>query len=110
MLEELKKVREAFQPTPALPPLPKPEGFENEFAAFREKRGVIGLALAVIIGGAAGQLVSALVSEILMPVVTSIPEGGWREADWVSVPSSYWRVISLIVFVKMRQLDKTVLM
>jgi len=41
----------------------------------------VGLALAVIIGGAAGKLVSALVEDILMPIISVfIPSGGWREA------------------------------
>ena len=53
----------------------------NEFIAFLKKYGVIGLAIAVIIGGKANALVTALVDGILMPIVTFfIPGGAWRTA------------------------------
>jgi large conductance mechanosensitive channel len=52
-----------------------------EFIAFLKQYGVIGLAIAVIIGGKANTLVSALVDGVLMPLVTFfIPEGTWRTA------------------------------
>jgi large conductance mechanosensitive channel len=80
ILGELKKIRIAVEPKPE-PPAPKPEGIRAEFRAFLEKRNVVGLALAIIIGGAAGKLVSALVEDILMPILSVfIPSGGWREA------------------------------
>jgi len=51
----------------------------QEFIAFLKQYGVIGLAIAVIIGGKANALVAALVDGILMPVVTFfIPGGAWR--------------------------------
>lgn len=53
----------------------------QEFIAFLKQYGVIGLAIAVIIGGKANALVSALVDGILMPIVTFfIPGGAWRTA------------------------------
>ena len=53
----------------------------REFLAFLKQYGVIGLAIAVIIGGKANALVTALVDGILMPVVTFfIPGGTWRTA------------------------------
>jgi large conductance mechanosensitive channel len=53
----------------------------QEFIPFLKQYGVIGLAIAVIIGGKANALVSALVDGILMPVVTFfIPGGAWRTA------------------------------
>ena len=118
MLEELRKIREAVEPKPAPPP-PPPKGFMEEFMNFLNKYGVIGLAIAVIIGGAAGSLVSALVSDILMPVVTFfIPGGGWREAVWILGPIQLsighftgvlidFLIMAMIVFVLMRQLEKT---
>ena len=52
-----------------------------EFAAFLKHYGVIGLAIAVIIGGKANALITALVDGVLMPVVTFfIPGGAWRTA------------------------------
>ena len=118
MLEELRKIREAVEPKPAPPP-PPPKRFMEEFMNFLNKYGVIGLAIAVIIGGAAGSLVSALVSDILMPVVTFfIPGGGWREAVWILGPIQLsighftgvlidFLIMAMIVFVLMRQLEKT---
>lgn len=53
----------------------------TEFLAFLKQYGVIGLAIAVIIGGKANALVTALVDGILMPLVTFfIPGGTWRTA------------------------------
>jgi large conductance mechanosensitive channel len=83
MLEELKAIREAVTPKPAppTPPTPAPKGFIDEFTAFLSKYGVVGLAIAFIMGGAVGKLVSALVSDIIMPFITFfIPGGAWQEA------------------------------
>ena len=53
----------------------------KEFMAFLKQYGIIGLAIAVIIGGKANTLVTALVDGILMPIVTFfIPGGTWRTA------------------------------
>ena len=53
----------------------------QEFISFLKQYGVIGLAIAVIIGGKANALVSALVDGVLMPIVTFfIPGGAWRTA------------------------------
>ena len=53
----------------------------GEFMAFLKQYSVIGLAIAVIIGGKANALVTALVDGILMPIVTFfIPGGTWRTA------------------------------
>ena len=53
----------------------------KEFTAFLKQYGVIGLAIAVIIGGKANALVTSLVDGILMPIVTFfIPGGTWRTA------------------------------
>lgn len=55
----------------------------KEFTEFLKHYGVIGLAIAVIIGGKLNDLVTAVVSGLLMPVVgrvTSATGGDWR--DW----------------------------
>lgn len=52
----------------------------SEFLDFMKQYGVIGLAIAVIIGGKANLLVTALVNGVIMPIVTCfIPGGNWRE-------------------------------
>ena len=118
ILDELRKIREALEPKPT-PPAPEPQGFRAEFMVFLNKYGIIGLAIAFIIGGAAGALVSALVSDILMPIVTFfIPGGGWREAIWIIGPIQLsighfigalidFVVIAIVVFILMKQLTKT---
>ena len=53
----------------------------NEFKAFLLKHGVVGLAVAVVIGGAVGKLVTALVSDLIMPIIGALtPSGDWRQA------------------------------
>lgn len=85
--------------------------------AFLRKYGVIGLAIAVIIGGAAGSLVSALVSDILMPLITFfIPGGAWKEATLVLGPVVMsighfigslidFLIIALVVFIIMKRIE-----
>ncbi len=56
-------------------------GFVDEFVGFLNKHKVIGLAIAFIIGGAATKLVTAIVQDIVMPVIgVLIPGGDWRLA------------------------------
>jgi large conductance mechanosensitive channel len=51
----------------------------QEFKAFALKGNVVDLAVAVIIGGAFGKIVSALVEDIFMPMVGAVmPGGDWR--------------------------------
>ena len=52
----------------------------KEFIAFLKQYGVIGLAIAVIIGGKLGDFVKAIVDGLLMPIVgAAIPGGDWRK-------------------------------
>ena len=54
-------------------------GFVDEFMAFLNKHKVIGLAVAFIIGASAAKLVSALVNDMIMPIIAAlIPGGEWR--------------------------------
>ena len=119
MLEELRKIRESLETKPAPPPPPPPKGLVDEFMAFLNKYGVIGLAIAFIIGGAASRLVSSLVNDILMPIILFfVPGGAWRDTKLVIGPiilsvGSFagaildFLIIALVVFVLMKQLAKT---
>ena len=52
----------------------------GEFMKFLKDYGVIGLAIAVIIGGKAGELVKAIVDGLLMPIVSLVlPSGDWQK-------------------------------
>ena len=118
MLEELQKIREVLEPKPSPPP-PPPKGFKDEFMDFLNKYGIIGLAIAFIIGGAAGRLVSSLVADILMPIITFfIPGGAWREIILSIGPIQLalgsfvgnlidFLIIAIVVFFLMKQLGKT---
>lgn len=56
----------------------------KEFKAFLLQTNALALAVAVIIGGAVGKVVSSLVSDVLMPVIgLIIPGGQWRELKFV---------------------------
>jgi large conductance mechanosensitive channel len=72
MLEELKKIREAVEKAP--PPTP-PKGLWKEFLDFLSKYQVMGLAVAFIIGLYLGNLVKALVSDLLLPAIGLIVPG-----------------------------------
>ena len=51
----------------------------EEFLAFLKQYGVIGLAIAVVIGGKANAVVTALVDGVIMPAATFfLPGGQWR--------------------------------
>ncbi|HJV23191.1 MAG TPA: large conductance mechanosensitive channel protein MscL [Holophagaceae bacterium] len=53
--------------------------FKEEFKAFVMKGNVVDLAVAVVIGGAFGKIVTALVEGVIMPLVgMAVPGGDWR--------------------------------
>jgi len=54
----------------------------DEFLSFLKEYGVIGLAVAVVIGGAVNKLTKSLAEDIIMPVVEAlIPGGAWRSLE-----------------------------
>ena len=55
--------------------------FWKDFKAFAFKGNVIDLAVAVIIGGAFGKIVSALVEDVIMPIIGKLTPGGQKFTD-----------------------------
>lgn len=56
----------------------------EEFKAFLTKTNALALAIGVIIGAAAGKIVTKMVEDIIMPLIGMIlPAGDWREAQIV---------------------------
>lgn len=55
--------------------------FIEEFKAFALKGNVVDMAVAVIIGGAFGKIVTSLVNDIIMPLISLII-GGLSVTDW----------------------------
>ncbi len=90
----------------------------GEFKAFLMKHGVIGLAVAIVIGGAVGKLVTALVNDLVMPIVGACtPSGDWRQAVWTVGGIKFgigdfagafidFVIISLVVFIIVKNLVK----
>jgi large conductance mechanosensitive channel len=57
----------------------------KEFKTFINKGNVVDLAVAVVIGGAFAKIVSALVADLVMPLVGPVlPHGDWRK--WELTP------------------------
>ena len=53
---------------------------QGEFVKFLKEYGVIGLAIGVIIGSKAGELVKSVVDGLLMPVIGLVlPSGDWQQ-------------------------------
>ncbi len=58
--------------------------FLNEFKEFAMKGNVIDMAVGVIIGGAFGKIVSSLVNDIIMPVMSIVTGGdGYKNLKYV---------------------------
>ena len=56
----------------------------REFRDFILKQNALALAIGVIIGAAAGRVVTSLVSDMLMPVISLVmPHGDWQSAKIV---------------------------
>ena len=53
---------------------------KGEFVQFLKQYGVIGLAIGVIMGSKAGELVKAIVDGLLMPLIgLALPSGDWQQ-------------------------------
>ena len=85
MLEELRRIRELLEPKSAPPP---PKGLWSEFIDFFSKYKVMGLAVAFIMGIYLGDLVKALVDDLIMPIVTLAMPG----IEWENIVAGPFRV------------------
>lgn len=58
-------------------------GLLADFKKFALKGNVVDLAVAVVIGGAFGKIVAAVVADLIMPIVALVmPNGDWRNNGW----------------------------
>ena len=65
-------------------------GFSDEFMEFLKKHQVVGLAVAFIMGNAATKLVTAIVTDIIMPVIgVLIPGGDWQKTAFNIGPAKF---------------------
>lgn len=90
-------------------------GFVKEFKEFALKGNVMDLAVAVIIGGAFGKIVSSFVADIVMPLINPLmPGGDWRTMEvgpGLKVGSFLgnvldFLVIALVIFMMLRAIAK----
>ena len=55
----------------------------RDFRNFLLKENFVALALAVVLGGAVGKVVQAIVDSFIMPIVGAVTPGGeWQKATW----------------------------
>ena len=86
----------------------------KEFKDFVNKGNVIDLAVAVVLGGAFGEIVKTLVAGLIMPIVGEIlPKGGWQawsvwkiQAGSILAATINFLIISFVVFVVVQKLMK----
>ncbi|HEY1496154.1 MAG TPA: large conductance mechanosensitive channel protein MscL [Candidatus Solibacter sp.] len=58
------------------------------FREFLLKNNVLALAVAVIVGGAVGKVVSSLAADVIMPLISLVlPAGDWRTAKLMLSPA-----------------------
>jgi len=90
----------------------------KEFKEFINKGNVVDLAVAVVIGGAFGKIVSAIVADLVMPLVNAVmPQGDWRK--WEVTPLHFrvgdflgtlvdFTIVAFVIFIVMVKLVGTV--
>jgi large conductance mechanosensitive channel len=105
-------------------PTEEKKGFVAEFAHFLKTFGIIGLAIAFVIGAAASKLVTALVTDIINPIIgLALPSGDLKTLQY-SVTNQLtgtisdfkygdfianiidFLIIAVIVFILYKQLSK----
>ena len=86
-------------------------GFAGEFMEFLNKNKVIGLAVAFIMGAASTKLVTALVNDLIMPVIAALNPGvKWEETIFEVGPVKFlvghfagalidFIIIALVIFI-----------
>ena len=92
-----------------------------EFRGFLTKTNALALAVGVIIGGAVSNVVAAVGSDFLMPIIgLALPGGNWRDAKIAITPKSAilyghfigtlvdFLIISFVLFLIVRMLIKPV--
>ena len=90
------------------------KSFIEEFKAFAMRGNVVDLAVAVVIGGAFGKIVSSLVDNIFMPVV-GIVLGGVDFTGYVYKSIAYGKfiqsvfdfvIIAFVIFIAVKAMNK----
>jgi large conductance mechanosensitive channel len=70
----------------------------REFKSFAFKGNVLDLAIAVVIGKAFGDIVSAIVADVFMPIIGyALPGGDWRNYSATSLQLKVGHVMGAVV-------------
>ena len=98
---------------------PEKKGFIQEFMHFLQTFGVIGLAIAFVIGSAASKLVTAIVTDIVNPLVGMALQdvGDLKKLSFTVFKSTFaygdlianmldFLIIAVIVFILYKQISK----
>ena len=75
----------------------KKKGFVAEFQAFLMRGNVIDMAVGVIIGGAFQKIVSSLVDDIIMPLISKIT-GGIDFSNWFFTAVINFIIMAFVIF------------
>ncbi|HEV2390667.1 MAG TPA: MscL family protein [Nitrososphaerales archaeon] len=76
ILAELRRIAALLEKPPEPPAPPAPKGMAQEFKAFLSQYKVLGLAVAFILGLYLGNVVKALVTDLILPIVSyALPPG-----------------------------------
>ena len=79
ILDELKKITALLTPKPAPPAPPPKTGLYNDFMTFVTTGNLLAVAIAFVIGTLIAGLVSAIVSDLVMPIAGAfLPKGNWQ--------------------------------
>ena len=84
----------------------------KEFKEFAFKGNVLELAVAVILGGAFGKVVNAVVEIFLNPIIESLPKVGEGGSAWTAPPITFAAVVveflvtALILFAIIKAMNK----
>jgi large conductance mechanosensitive channel len=86
--------------------------FFKDFENFALKGNVVDLAVAVVIGGAFGKIVTAFVEDLIMPAVSGVlPDGDWRQAKYFGLTVGHFLgsivdfcIIALVLFLVVHKL------
>ena len=112
MIEELTKIRELLTPKPPPPP---PKNFREDFKAFLKKYKVFGMAVAFIMGIYVGNVIQAIVDDLIMPLIElALPaDVGWEE--WMLGPIRMGHflgtlltfiIVALVIFILVKIIAK----
>jgi len=106
VLAELREIKRLLTPAPPAPPA-APKGLVQEFKTFLSQYKVLGLAVAFILGIYLGALVKALVTDLILPIISLVlPPGqdfntyevvGFRVGDFANALLTFL-IVAFVIF------------